>query len=344
MKRSEVRPQAPGLALAIIHWLAVLVLGSVAASAGPVDPSAEDPWVERAPYQMPFATRAEWLEFMSQGGTVDTGPLAAAYPEREFPGFVDGTLAKVERVAFRSGSLILRGILVSPVGDGPFPAVVYARGGNREYGKLRFLDVVRMLAIARGGRVVLAPEYRGEGGSEGEPELAGGDVEDLLAAVTALEAWPRATTERLGLVGLSRGGLVAAWALTRGPIFDAAVLIAPDLDLEATAARRPQLDELVYSRSVAGYAEDRSAALKRASPIHAVDRMARTPTLVLHGAADLRVHPSASLELSRRFLDRDHPHRLLILEHGDHALMGHTPRVRWEIEEWLSSHASGDNR
>lgn len=291
---------------------------------------------------MPFANRTAWLDFMSQGGTADTTALAQAYPEEEFAAFLDGTLATVERVSFLSDQLVLRGMLVRPAGDGPFPAVVYARGGNREYGKLRFLDVVRMLAIARDGRVVLAPEYRGEGGSEGEPELGKGDVDDVMAAVEALDAWPHADTERLGLVGLSRGGLVAAWALTRSPRFDAAVLVAPSLDLEASAARRPQLDEVVYAKSVAGYAEDRPAALRRASPIHAAERMAETPILVLHGAADVRVHPSVSLDFSRRLLERDHAHRLVLLEGGDHALTSHADLVRREIEAWLTAHTSSN--
>lgn len=330
---SHERPLALGLAMAISG---LALLASVSSATAPPNATEEDPWIERTPYEMPFKSRAEWLDFMSRGGEFETASLDAAYPEEEFVGFLDGTLARVERVAFQSGDLLLRGILVSPPGDGPFPAVVYARGGNREYGKLRFLDVARMLAIARGGRVILAPEYRGEGGSEGEPELAGGDIDDLQAAVEALRAWPRAETQRLGLVGLSRGGLVAAWALTRGPTFDTAILVAPSLDLEASAERRPQLDEFVYSKSVAGYAEDRSAALRRASPIHAVDRMTQSPILVVHGAADRRVHPSVSLELSRRLIARDHPHRLLILENGTHSLTEHAATVRREIEEWLS--------
>ena len=197
---------------------------------------------------------------------------------------------------------------MQPLGEGPYPSVIYARGGNREYGQLRFLDVVRMLAMARSGRVVLAPEYRGEGGSEGEPELGRGDVDDVIAAVEALEAWPQADTERLALVGLSRGGLVAAWALTRSPRFDAAVFVAPSLDLAASAERRPELDKAVYAKSIAGYEKDRPGALRRASPIHAVDQMGATPILLLHGTADRRVHASVSLELSRRLLELDRPH------------------------------------
>ena len=300
--------------------------------------TAGDPWVERLEYEMPFVDRAEWLAFMAEGGQPgDRASLAAAYPEDEFSGLVDGTLASVERVAFHSGSLILRGILVRPPGPGPFPSVVYARGGNREYGRLRFLDVVRMFGIARTGRVVLAPEYRGEGGSEGTPVLAGGDIDDVLASVDALGVWPDADTTHVSLVGSSRGGLVAAWALTRTDVFDAAVLVAPDLDVEDTARRRPAMDSAVYALSIEGYDRDPGAALRRASPLFATAALSPTPILLLHGSNDMAVHPSGTLAFSRRLVDQGHPHRLMLLEHGTHALVEHELTVRKAIGHWLGA-------
>ncbi len=304
------------------------------------DATTSGPWLERSAYEIPFARRAEWLDFMAGGGSPgDTAALAAAFPEVEFDGLLDGSLAFVERVAFRSDSLVLRGILVRPPGEGPFPAVVYARGGNREYGRLRFLDVMRMFAIAQAGRTVLAPEYRGEGGSEGEPTLSAGDIDDVLAAVDALRAWPDADVSSLSLVGLSRGGGVTAWALTRSPDFDAVVLIAPSLDLEDNARRRPALDSAVYALSLDGYDESRSEALRRGSAIRAVDAVHSAPVLVLHGAEDTAVHPSVSLDFSRRLLERGHPHRLIILEGGSHSLIEHAREVRLAITDWLEAHA-----
>lgn len=203
----------------------------------PVSGRPSDPWLERTPYEIPFADHAAWLAFMAEGGA-NTSALAAAIPGAEFGRLVDGSLSSVERVRFPSDSLVLWGILVRPPGEGPFPAVLYARGEN---------------------------------GSEGSPELGGGDVEDVLAAVAALGEWEDSDTTRLGLVGVSRGGLVAAWTRTRTSAVDAAVLLAPDLDLEDTARRRPAMDSAVLARSVPGYAEARERALRDASPLHAVE-------------------------------------------------------------------------
>lgn len=318
----------------------VLLLACVSGAELPAQEPAGSggPWLERTPYEIPFEDQDGWLGFMARGvDSAGVAALAAAYPEDEFAGLVDGSLATVKRVAFPSGPLRLRGLLVRPPGAGPFAAVVYARGGNREFGRLLFLDVVRMFTLARAGAVVLAPEYRGEGGSDGEPELASGDVDDLLAAVEALGDWADADTSRLGLVGLSRGGLVAAWALTRTPAFDAAVLVAPDLDLDDTARRRPAMDSAIYALSVPEYGEDPDA-LRAASPLHAVEKMAPTPILLLHGTADEAVHPSVSLRFSERLLDAGHRHRLLLLEGGTHALAAHALEVRGATVAWLARH------
>ena len=333
------RPFRLGLATTLLVAAAASPIPRQREEAAPL-PAQASPWVERTPYEIPFADRRAWLKFMAEGGA-DTIGLAGAVSETEFAGLVDGSLATVERVRFLSDSLVLRGILVRPPGDGPFPAAVYARGGNREYGRLLFLDVVRMVGLARAGVVVLAPEYRGENGSEGSPELAGGDVDDLLAAVDALESWPDADTRELGLVGLSRGGLVATWALTRSEAFDAAVLIAPDLDLEDTARRRPAMDSAIFALSLPGYDEDREGALRRASPIHAVEDLAPTPVLLVHGSEDAAVHPSVSQAFSRRLRDAGHLHRLELLPGAGHDLTSHAGEVRRLTREWLERYLPG---
>lgn len=292
-------------------------------------------------WNFPFGSHAEWLDFMAEGTSADeTAALAQAWGDEEFNGWLSGRRGSIARVTFRSESLLLRGLIVRPIGVGSFPGVVYARGGNREWGRLRFLDVIRMLTIAETGRVVLALEYRGEGGSEGEPELGAGDVTDVRSAAAALDALPFIDTEQLDVVGFSRGGLVAAWALEPPTPFRSAVLIAADLDLVDTASRRPPMDSEVYRLSVPGYSEDREAALRSHSPVHSTDRLADVPILLLHGADDARVHPSASLRFATRWTEAGRTARVVVFESGGHALLSHSPAVRAELESWFSQRIS----
>lgn len=288
------------------------------------------------PWKSPFKSRAEWLEFMAERISEDeTKALEASWSDEEFNGWVSGSRGSIERVTFPSESLLLRGILVRPKGEGPFPAVVYARGGNRQWGRLIFLDVIRMLTMAEAGRVVLALDYRGEGDSEGEPELGAGDIADVRSAAAVLQTLPFVDKKQLDVVGFSRGGLVAAWALEAPTPFRSAVLIAGDLDLVDTANRRPEMDSEVYRLSVPGYAEDRDAALAAHSPLNAVDRLADVPVLLLHAADDERVHASASLQFATHWTQAGRKARVIVFEDGGHALLSHFSTVRAELESWL---------
>ncbi|HLA63445.1 MAG TPA: hypothetical protein VK610_03405, partial [Rhodothermales bacterium] len=42
----------------------------------------------------------------------------------------------VLRITYLSGGLRVAGFLVEPPGEGPFPAVIYNRGGNRAFGSV----------------------------------------------------------------------------------------------------------------------------------------------------------------------------------------------------------------
>ena len=324
-----------GFALGIsLAFGALPALGteSVCPSIGGDDPVFEscEAW------ESPFDSRAEWLEFMAEGtSSEETAALAESWSEEEFDGWLSGQRGSIERVTFRSESLLLRGLLVRPTGSGPFPAVVYARGGNRQWGRLRFLDIIRMLTVAETGRVVLALEYRGEGGSEGEPELGAGDISDVRSAAARLEALPFVHSQQIDVVGFSRGGHVAAWALEPPTPFRSAVLIAADLDLVDTASRRPAMDTEVYSLSVPGYSQDREGALFSRSPLNATDRLADVPILLLHAADDERVHPSATLEFAKRWTKAGRKARVVVFESGGHALLSHSPAVRAELKSWL---------
>jgi poly(3-hydroxybutyrate) depolymerase len=71
-----------------------------------------------------------------------------------------------ERVTFKSGSLTLVGFLFKPDGAGPFPALVWNHGSERNPGTMRQFDAVASIFVPA-GFVVFAPMRRGHGDSEG---------------------------------------------------------------------------------------------------------------------------------------------------------------------------------
>ena len=132
-------------------------------------------------------------------------------------------------VLYRSGGLKIQAYLYQPARKGPFPAVVYNHGSRigNERRPTPFVPVGRMLAEA--GYVVLVPERRGYGTSDGMlfSEEVGTDpgerfvkrmedeAGDVLAAVEYLKTLSEVDAHRIGLVGWSLGGIVSVLAASR---------------------------------------------------------------------------------------------------------------------------------
>jgi len=139
-------------------------------------------------------------------------------------------------LVYSSGGLRIQAYLYKPDGDGPFPAVIYNHGSRvgRERESVPFEHIGALLT--RAGYVVLVPERRGYGRSDGPswPEAVGRDrgrfvprlreeTEDVLAAADYLRAQPFLHAKRLGIMGWSFGGVVTMFAVSRSPLFAAAI-------------------------------------------------------------------------------------------------------------------------
>jgi dienelactone hydrolase len=139
-------------------------------------------------------------------------------------------------IFYRSGDLNIQAYLYQPEGAGPFPVVIYNHGsrGGRESDSVPFEYVGAMLT--RAGYIVLVPERRGYGKSDGLKRRDGAgrdqsqvvtrlyaETDDVLAAIAYLRTVPSADTNRLGIMGWSFGGIVTMFATSRSAAFAAAV-------------------------------------------------------------------------------------------------------------------------
>jgi dienelactone hydrolase len=139
-------------------------------------------------------------------------------------------------VFYSSGSLRIQAYLYRPGGDGPFPVVIYNHGsrGGRESLSVPFEYIGQMLT--RAGYVVLVPERRGYGQSDGMKwyDEVGGDrskliprlqaeTDDVLAALDYLRTLPAVDMKRIGIMGWSFGGIVTMLATSRSAAFAVAV-------------------------------------------------------------------------------------------------------------------------
>jgi dienelactone hydrolase len=248
----------------------------------------------------------------------------------------------IRRITYASDGLRVTGYLAAPRpgvtgAGGPFPAIIYNRGGNREFGSLSPQKVVDILArMASWGYVVVGSQYRGTDGSDGMEQFGGDDVHDVLNLIPLLEGHPRADARRLGMVGGSRGGLMTYLALTKTDRVRAAAIRCGVSDLTNWADGRPEMAE-VFNDLIPEFDPANTMSLKSRSPIHWVDKLPRTtPLLLLQGTADWRVSPKSALRMSQSLLERQHPFRLVMLEGSDHGLSEHRDEASALIRNWMN--------
>jgi dienelactone hydrolase len=139
-------------------------------------------------------------------------------------------------VFYPSGNLRIQAYLYRPDGNGPFPVVIYNHGSRdgRESASVPFQYIGNMLT--RAGYVVLVPERRGYGKSDGPTwrQDVGNDqsmliarlqaeTDDVLAAIDYLRTVPFADPSRIGIMVWSFGGIVTMLAASRSTAFVVAV-------------------------------------------------------------------------------------------------------------------------
>ncbi|MES0361607.1 MAG: alpha/beta fold hydrolase [Anaerolineales bacterium] len=135
--------------------------------------------------------------------------------------------------SYLSEGLRIYGLLTIPYGETPptgWPAIVFNHGyipPNEYRTTERYVAYVDWLA--RSGYVVFRIDYRGHDQSEGVPSGAYGNpgyTVDVLNAVSALQQFPPADNNRIGMWGHSMGGFLTLRSMVVSPDIKAGVVWA----------------------------------------------------------------------------------------------------------------------
>jgi dienelactone hydrolase len=204
-------------------------------------------------------------------------------------------------VFYPSGTLRIHAFLYKPEGDGPFPVVIYNHGARS--GRPRRPEPNEYIGslLTRAGYVVLIPERRGYGDSEGPTLLEDifydwgqrfvarveAETDDVLAAVDYLRTLPFADTKRIGIMGFSLGGIVTMFAISRSNTFAVAI-------------------------NQAGAAGAWNISTEMRSALIASAQKATTPALLLVAENDRTTDSITTL--AEIFEKRGMPHRMVVYE------------------------------
>ncbi len=240
-------------------------------------------------------------------------------------------------ITYLSDGLKINGYISQPKKTGKYPCIIYNRGGNRAFAALKVADGATTLGrIAKEGYVVIASQYRGNGGSEGQEEFGGKDVNDVVILTKVLKEIEAADSEKIGIYGWSRGGMMTYIALTKTDKIKAAVVGGAVSDSYATIQDRPEMETMVLAELIPNYHENKNTELDKRSAIKWADQFSKeVPILMLHGNADWRVKPQQSLQLALEFEKYRIPYRLIMFEGADHGITEFKAEVNEHVINWF---------
>ena len=218
--------------------------------------------------------------------------------------------------------LSIEGILTTPPGDGPFPLILQVHGGPIGHVTDGWPSTGTSLLLSR-GYALLQPNPRGSSGrgrdfaSRVVGDMGGADALDDLAGVDALVAQGIADPERIGVMGGSYGGFMAAWLPTVDDRFKAAVSLSPVTDWYSEHFGSSLIDWV--GDYLAAEPEAPGGEHHARSPVFAGDRL-RTPTLLTAGLRDRATPPGQAIEMYRALTARGVPAEVVIYPQEGHGV------------------------
>jgi len=298
------------------------------------------------------ALAASSPEHPAEAFALDLGGVPARL-SRSNPGLDGVRLARQESIEWKApDGLRITGVLTYPLDwrEGTRHSLVLQVHGGPEGVDLDGwttgpLEPVQVLAAA--GFFVLQPNYRGSQGrgvaysKADHDDLGGKEFEDILAGIDQLATSRLVDPSRVGTGGWSYGGYMSAWAATRFSLrFRAAIVCAGLTNWIAFAGTT----DIPYEMSLVHWDSwwfDEPELHWQRSPLAHLDQ-ARTPTLIVHGEADDRVHPEQSLELYTALRLKQIPTRLVLYPREPHGLDERAHQLDYieRVLDWFRTHVA----
>jgi len=263
--------------------------------------------------------------------------------------------------AARDGRQI-EGVLITPTAGEPdagWPLILTVHGGPEAHysdGWMTGYSTAGQYG-AGDGYAVFYPNYRGSTGrgvafaKEHQNDYAGAEFNDLVDGVKALAASGVIDKDRVGITGGSYGGYASMWGATAQSEYFAASVAFVGISNQISKFGTSDIpNEMHLVHSLKWPWDDNDGhwmELLKRSPLFHVGK-STTPTLIMHGKEDTRVHPSQSMELYRSMKVRtDTPVRLVFYPGEGHGNRKAAARLDYSYRfmRWMDTYlADGNSR
>jgi dipeptidyl aminopeptidase/acylaminoacyl peptidase len=248
-------------------------------------------------------------------------------------------------MTYRSGNLLISGIMNIPKGKGPFPVLILNHGyiDPKVYTNGRGLKREQDY-LARKGYVVIHPDYRNHAQSDkdslNQPRFRLGYVEDVINAVEAVKkaGFSFVDTSRIGMLGHSMGGGICLNVMVTRPSLVKAFVLFGTVSADVRDnffrwdARWPWYVDTIYA--MYGSPEENPSFWNNISPMFFLDRV-KSPVMIHHATTD----ESCPVEWARKLADslKTHKKEVTYYEYADekHEFINAWPQVMERTEAFF---------
>ncbi|MCS7056438.1 MAG: alpha/beta fold hydrolase [Thermoflexales bacterium] len=229
-------------------------------------------------------------------------------------------------ISFASDGLTVYGFMNTPKGSGPFPVVIVLHGyvNPRTYRTPTTYTQRYADALARAGFLVIHPDYRGHGRSEGEAEgntnlFRTGYAIDVLNLIAHAGRLPNTVPGAIGLFGHSMGGGIALRVAVVNPDVKAVVLYG-----SMSGDERLNVDRIKRVFRGVSYMPEDDVPLDLWDDISPISYLSdlRAAVEMHHGARDPQVPLAWSRDLHARLSALGKPAALYEYTGAGHILRG----------------------
>jgi len=247
--------------------------------------------------------------------------LSAGCPMEEIP------------VKFENENLNLFGMIHLPTREPRYPCIVLLHGYTGTRMGDHFILVKAARELCRGGFACLRFDFRGSGESEGDfaDITVDGEISDALAALEFLKGFSGIDRNRIGLLGMSLGGSVAACVSPEARVrslalwspwafIDYLVERGGEVIKDPYAWLPPNFKEAIKKKGrvdLGGYMRGKPffESLASVDPLREIAKY-QGPVLLIHGSEDQVVSPSNSEFL---YDNVKGTRRIIIIDDADHT-------------------------
>lgn len=265
-------------------------------------------------------------------------------------------LAKQDMIEYSAkDGLKIQGVLIYPLNyeqGKRYPLITYIHGGPEasvQNGWETGYSSWGQFAAAK-DYFVFMPNYRASSGRgveftmAGFGDLAGKEFEDVIDGIDFLIQRGYVDKDKVGIGGGSYGGYFSAWAATKYTDRFAASVVFVGISNQISKRNTTDIPYEDYYVHWGFWTYENEQIVWERSPVRYAHQ-SKTPTLILHGKEDPRVHPSQSLELYRALkLHSKAPVRLVFYPGQGHGNSKNTSRYDFLVRtlDWFDYYLKSD--